>query len=849
MLQKYFLLCLFLISGFASFAQGFGTVKGTAKDSSGRKLDFITVVVYEDQKYATSTDNSGNYSLQVPANENLTLVFSSINTLPARQKFIIGPNQTMVINPVLTARQNNLDSALIKAKRTDIAASTVEVRAQGELAAPNESFEANLAFQSLGVSKTNELSSNYSVRGGNFDENLVYVNDFEIYRPYLIRSAEQEGLSFVNPDMVDNVKFSSGGFQARYGDKMSSVMDVTYRRPDSLSGSFYASLLGYGAHLEGTDKKNRFAFSVGVRQRTSQYLLTSLDTKGQYSPNFLDVQALLTYRISEKLGLEALVNYSRNQYTFIPVDRSTTFGVLTNVLNLDVYYNGQEADLYQSSTDGIALVYDPTPDVHIKFLGSYVLDREKEAFDITGQYYLGQVQSNLGASNFGQVLYALGSGGIQNWGRDNLSMNVYTAATRGTWIKGHHNVMWGADYKREMVTDQISQWNYLDSAGYSVPYTQTINYNNPINPFTRDTLNLNNVLKSNNALNGNRLSFFIQDTWQFGSSEQQNRFTFNYGLRMQYYSVNKEIPVPTPRAQFSWKPKGKKDIVVTAATGLYYQPPSFREMLNSFTGVLNTSMKAQKSFHAILGFDYAFKAWGRPFDFTTEAYYKNMWALDPYQYSDDLIQYLGNNSAVGYAYGLDTRLHGELAKGLESFLTISVMKTAMKIGGASYEEYFDSANNQIPYSADNLPLIKDSTKVHPGYFPSPTDQRVNFNLYFQDYIPKFPFIKIHINLVFATGLPFGPPGENFYDNTLRMTPYERVDIGFSGQLWTPKWAKKPNKFNQGLKSVWISAEVFNVFNFDNVVSYLWVADYSGDQYAVPNYLSSRRVNVKVAFKF
>ncbi len=851
MLQKYFLICLFIFPGIASFAQNFGTVKGIVTDSSGKGIESVQIVINEDQKYQMLTDSKGSFSLVIPADQKYTLVISSINTVTLKVVFTVAPNQVVTINRVAASKHTTLGTAVIDAKRTSTEPSTLEVKGQDHMASTNESIEANLQFQTLGVSKTNELSSNYSVRGGNFDENLVYVNDFEIYRPYLVRSAEQEGLSFVNPDMVENIKFSSGGFQARYGDKMSSVMDVTYRRPDSLAVSAYGSLLGWGAHVEGTDKKRRFAYSIGVRQRTSQYLLSSLDTKGQYSPNFIDVQALFSYRINEKLGLEALVNYSRNQYTFIPVDRSTSFGLLTQVLNLQVYYNGQEADLYQSTTDGLALIYDPKENLRIKFLASYVLDREKEAFDITGQYYLSDVQSNLGAANFGQPLYSLGTGGIQNWGRDNLAMNVYTAAMRGSWFKNHHNVQWGADTKIETVTDQISQWNFLDSAGYSVPYTQNINFTSDTSAtFTRNTLNLSSVLKATNNLFGDRSSVFIQDTWKFGKDTAgADRFTLNYGVRMQYYTVNKEIPIPTPRVQFTWKPKGKKDIVITAATGLYYQPPTFREMLNSFTGVVNTSMKSQKSFHAVVGIDYAFSAWHRKFDFTTEAYYKNMWDLDPYQYSDDLIQYLGNNSAVGYAAGIDARLHGELAAGLESYLTVSVMKTAMKIDGASYEAYYDSAHHQISNTADNQPFIKDSSKIHPGYFPSPTDQRVAFNLYFQDYIPKFPFIKIHIGIIVATGLPFGPPGQNFYENTLRMPPYRRVDIGFSGQLWTPKWAKKPNAFNQGLKSVWMSLEVFNIFGIDNTVSYVWVADYSGDQFAVPNYLSNRRVNLKVAFNF
>ena len=835
MFRKQVLLYAFMLFCLVSSAQNMGTVAGIVSDSSGKPVELVTIAVKEYPKYTTSTDKNGAFEMQIPANVQVTLVFSSLSTFPSQLIVVVETDETLHIKQKVGVKQHDIPVTEIKGKRTEEPVpGNSRVEAQQFNSSPNESFESTLAAQALGVSKTNELSSTYSVRGGSFDENLVYVNDFEIYRPFLIRSAQQEGLSFVNPDMVDNVQFSSGGFQAKYGDKMSSVMDVTYRRPDSIHGSIYASLLGFGGHLEGSDKKRRFGFSVGVRQRLSQYILGSLDTKGDYNPNFLDVQALLTYRINEKWGLEGLINYTRNQFVFQPVDRTTTFGLLTDVIQLNVYYSGQEIDAYQSTTDGIALVYKPNDNTIIKFLGSYLLDNEKETYDINGQYYLGQLNSNIGSSSYGQTLYSLGTGGIENWARDYLNINVYYAGTRGSWFKNHHNVQWGADYKREVVSDQISEWGMLDSAGYSVPYTGT-------------AVTLSSVLKSSFGLKSDRVTGFIQDSWKFGG-EGATKVTLNYGARFEYWDVNKE-PVATPRAQLTIKPKKQKDLVITAATGLYYQPPFYREMRNDFTGVVNTSMKAQKSYHATAGVNYSFVGWHRNFNFTAEAYYKYLWAQDPYQYNDVNIQYLGNNSGKGYTYGLDMRLNGELAKGAQSWISMSVMQAEEQIPGLTYEAYYDSAGHQVANNPDNASIIKYSKTVTVGKFPMPTDQRVNFNLFFQDYIPQFPFITLHINMVFATGLPFGPPTNNFYDDVFRMPSYKRVDMGFSGQLWNPKWAKRKNKFNQGLRGAWLSLDVFNIFGISNVASYLWVADSGGNQYAVPNYLTSRRVNAKFLVNF
>lgn len=835
MFRKQVLGLGFVLACLVSAAQNMGTVNGVVSDSSGKPVDAVTITIKENPRYTTTTDKNGYFEMQIPANVQQTLVFSSINIFPAELIVVVDADETIKgIKQKVGLKQFNFPEANITGQRAvdSVIPGTSRVYSQQFSASPQESFEGTLAAQALGVSKTNELSSTYSVRGGSFDENLVYVNDFEIYRPFLIRSAQQEGLSFVNPDMVDNVQFSSGGFQAKYGDKMSSVMDVTYRRPDSIHGSLYASLLGFGGHLEGSDNKRRFGFSVGVRQRLSQYLLNTLDTRGTYNPNFLDVQALLTYRINEKWGLEALVNYTRNQFIFQPVDRTTTFGLLTDVKELQVYYDGQEIDQYQSTTDGLSLVYKPNDDLRIKFLGSFMQDNEKQTYDIDGQYYLSEVNSNIGSSTYGQTLYSLGTGGIENWARDFLNIHVYTAAMRGTWYKGRHNLQWGADYKREVVADQISEWTLLDSAGYSVPYTGT-------------SVNLSSVLKSMFNLKSDRTTAFIQDSWKFG---KDTKFTWNYGARFEYWDVNKE-PIFTPRTQFSIKPKGKKDIVVYVATGLYYQPPFYREMRNDFTGVVNTSMLAQKSYHVTAGFSYSFLAWHRPFNFTAEAYYKLLWDLDPYQYNDVNIQYEGNNSAKGYTYGLDMRLNGELAKGLQSWISMSVMQAEERIPGLTYEAYYDTAGQQIALNPENASIFKDSVKVKTGKFPMPTDQRVNFNLYFQDNIPQWPFITLHINLVFATGLPFGPPTNTIYEDVFRMPPYRRVDMGFTGQVWNPKWAKRRNKFNQGLKGAWISLDVFNIFGIQNVVSYLWVSDYAGDQFAVPNYLTNRLVNVKFLVNF
>lgn len=837
MLKKLIPFFVLILAFGALSAQNRATIKGVLITTDSVVMDGATIVLKRNQSFVTYSRADGSYEIKVPAGVADTLVILGGEFKLVEYPFKLEKGQVQIFSPVLTTKEVQLKDVDIVVRRKEDGPGVIEFKPTSTVSGPQEGIEAFL--QVMGGRNNNELSSNYSVRGGSFDENLVYVNDFEIYRPFLIRSGQQEGLSFVNPLMVDNVKFNTGGFQARYGDKMSSVLDVEYKRPKEWHGSIYGSLLGFGGHLEGASKDGKFTMVLGIRQRLSQYLLRSLEEEGQYSPNFIDVQGLFTYRVNKKFGVELLTNFARNQYIFKPVNRETTFGLVTDVKKLTIYFDGQEADRYVSLMNGLSLVFTPKEGLNMKLMGAYYYNREKEAFDIIGEYYLSQVESDIGKDNFGDVLYSLGVGGMHDWARNTLSTDVYYAGFRGSWESKNkkHYLRWGADYKREVISDKISEWNILDSAGHSLPYI-----------IEGGEVNVYSNLKSSFDLKSNRISGFIQDNWRIGDSTT-HKLAIGYGVRYSYWDVNKEWLTISPRVQLAFRPKGKKDITINAAGGLYYQPPFYREMRN-LQGKVNTDLKAQKSAHAVLGVNYAFKAWKRNFSFVTEVYYKHMWDLVPYEYDNVLIRYYGTNSSKGYAAGIDLRLNGELVEGAESWVSLSVMSTGEDIIGDRYTTYYDSAGAEVANSPALASRIVDSATVFPGYIPRPTDQRVAFAMYFQDYIPKFKFIKVNMTLVVATGLPFGPPDSDRYKDVLRTPPYRRLDLGFMGQIWNPIWEKKKKTaFGQGLKSAWISLDVFNILGISNTVSYIWVSDVFSRQYAVPNYLTARRVNVKVMFSF
>lgn len=824
------------------FAQNF-LLKGQVEDNLGHQAQFVNVYI-EELNIGKLSDAKGRFEFELPINQEFTLTIQGLNLISRSFKVLSSTSQEQ--NQTYTLKVNTKFEVDIYGEKQESreVISTGEIKIKEVETIPNigGGVEAFLVTQ-LGVQKNNELSSAYSVRGGNFDENLVYVNDFEVYRPFLIRSGQQEGLSFVNPDMTDKLVFSSGGFQAKYGDKMSSVLDVTYRRPREFSGSVSASLLGANIQLEGLDKPRRFSYSLGFRYKTSRYILGSQDVKGQYLPSFIDLQGFFTYQINERIHLEFLSNFAQNRFFFQPEDRSTDFGLVNFQTRFNVYYEGEEDDSYQSLMNGISLVHKVNDKLDLKYLlGAYSMS-EREKFDIIGDYFLGEVETDPSRENVGEVKYELGSGTFHDWARNVLSTSIIQAAHKGGYNTERHEVKWGFTYKKEIIKDKISEWERRDSTGYSLPNSSS-------------QVLLYDVLKAEPFdLNSNRYSAFIQDTWKLGDSA---RLSWNYGLRMQYWDVNKEW-LFSPRTQLAYKPKTKKDIVLTAAAGLYMQAPFYREMRN-LEGVVNTNLKAQKSAQMLVGLNYAFKAWNRPFKFVTEAYYKYIWDGVPYEFDNVLIRYFGKNNSKGYVAGLDLRLHGELAKGAESWVSLSIMSGQEDIRDDFYTETQvrktkEEGNGQV--INETLDTVSVNT-IHPGYVPRPTDQRVSFAVFFQDYVPKLPFLKVHMSLIFASGLPFGPPDNNRYADTYRIPSYRRFDVGFSASLFDiekkEEKGKVPKSFFKYLDKIWLSLEVYNLFGIQNTVSYIWIEGLdprTGNfgQYAVPNYLTNRRVNLRFMIDF
>ncbi|MFP4024732.1 MAG: carboxypeptidase-like regulatory domain-containing protein [Thiohalospira sp.] len=670
-----------------------------------------------------------------------------------------------------------------------------------------------------GVSSNSELSSQYSVRGGNYDENLVYVNDVEIYRPLLIRSGQQEGMSFLNSDMVSSIQFSSGGFETRFGDKMSSVLDIRYNKPVEFSGTVSLSLLGGSAHLEDVSENGKFTYNTGFRYKTSKYILNTLETVGNYNPQFYDLQAYFTYKVNRHLDFDFLGNYALNSYQFIPESRETSFGTIDNALSLRIYYDGNELDKFETYMGAFTANYHPNENLSLKLIFSAFQTLEQETYDILGQYYLNELDNTIGSETYGDSIMNIGVGTFLNHARNYLTANVYSAAFKGGYYTSKHKLRWGLKYNMEFIDDKISQWKVLDSAGYSLPYSG-------------ESIELYETARAKNMLNTNRITGFIQDTYQQKLMNNAQLF-INGGVRLHYWDFNHEFII-TPRLLVSYKPDWEKNMLFRFASGFYYQPPFYKEIKN-YQGVINPDIKSQKSIHFVLGNDYHFLAWDRPFKLTTEVYYKILNDLIPYKIDNVLIDYSAENMADGYAVGLDMKINGEFVEGIESWASLSLMQTKEDIDGDFY------------YNTDG-------DKVEPGYYPRPTDQLLNFSLFFQDYLPMNPSYKMNLSLHYGSRLPFSSPDKERYDQVFRMKPYKRVDIGFSKVL-----ISESKEFNEGnvlnvFKDMWLSFEVFNLLDINNTISYMWiktVGNQSGQasQYAVPNYLTSRRFNFKLTAKF
>ena len=823
-----------------------GVVYGKITGEDGKGLYQVNIQVKEaftgnETKILSVSKNDGSYEVQVPAETTLTITYSMLGYIRKTNQIIVKQNDRVKSDISLKIQSTQLSTVVIN-ERIDRTLNVTHIDPKSASVIPSISGSVEALIKSQpGVSSNNELSSQYSVRGGNYDENLVYVNDIEIFRPFLIRSGQQEGLSFLNSDLISSISFSAGGFEAKYGDKMSSVLDIRYRQPTTFSGSVMLSLLGASIHLEGASKNKKFTWLTGLRQKSNQYLLKSMETKGEYRPSFTDIQTLFAYTFSPKFEVSFLGNYAQNIYRLIPQNRETSFGTINEALRLQIYFEGEEADRFNNGTAALSFNWRPNKDVSLKLIGSYFRSLERESFDILGQYWIGQIETDLSKPNFGDVLETKGVGSFLNHSRNHLTADVFNIEQRGSVTRPHNQFQWGVKYQRESIDDRLSEWTLIDSVGYSLP-------NPPQNPgdiVQNPEFKLSSTLKTQHQLTSNRTNGFIQNT--FFLRTDSTKVWINAGLRSSYWDVNKEL-LFSPRAIIYYKPNWKNNITFRFSGGLYQQPPFYRE-LRDLEGQLHLNTPAQKSIHLLTGTDWLFKAWGRPFKFTSEAYYKFLDDLIPYEIDNVRIRYLSDQTAKGYAMGIDFKINGEFVPGLESWASLSIMQTEEDIKGDYYYKHLNSKGEVIipGYTTDVVAV--DSIRIEPGFIPRPTDQRVNFSLFFQDYLPGNPTYKVHLSLFYGSRLPFGPPGSPKYLHTLRIPPYRRVDIGFSKQIIGEEASYKPKGGLRFIKSLWISAEVFNLFQISNTISYIWVNDINKREYAVPNYLTPRQINLKLIARF
>ncbi|MBP6872099.1 MAG: TonB-dependent receptor [Bacteroidales bacterium] len=837
-LARNIVVLLIAIMGFQPLvAQQNAILSGNVRDQDNKPIELANVAVVGSTTGA-ATDRNGNYTLIIPAGRELTVDFSYIGYKSRRFQVTLQPNEKRELNVVLTIEFRELKDVEIKDDQVR-SYNYVRLNPKEARLIPTMSGGIETMLKTLpGVSSTNELSSQYSVRGGNFDENLVYVNGIEIYRPFLIRSGQQEGLSFVNSTLVSGIVFSAGGWEAKYGDKMSSVLDITYRKPEKFAGSAQVSLLGAEGHIEWVNKSRRLTFLTGARYKTNQYVFRGLETKGSYKPNFIDVQGVVTYDMTETLQLSVLGYYSRNSYLLVPESRQTNFGTIQEAYRLTIYFDGQEVDLYRMYLGAASVDYRPSSRLMMKFIVSGFDTRESETFDIRGQYWIGKLENAFGDEEFGNVTEVQGVGTFMDHARNYLDAGVISAEYKGNYLWGKNIAGWGIKYQHEEVSDKLAEWELIDSAGYSLPNPPVIigGITDPKAPLVIDR-----SVKTDITLSTNRLMGYAQNTWDLLGDGRDLNVTA--GVRFHYWDYNGQF-LFSPRASVAYKPQWKRDVVFRFSTGYYYQPPFYKELRN-LEGELNPDIRAQKSIHFVAGVDINFLAWKRPFKFTGEAYYKYLDDLIPYVVDNVRIRYLSENSARGYATGVDFKINGEFIEGTESWMSLSFLKTEQDIIGDFYYEYYNAAGEKIirGYTADQV--VADSARFEPGYIPRPSDQRVSFAIFFQDYLPIIPSMKAHLTLIFGTGLPFGPPDSPLYKHTRRYPPYRRVDIGFSKLLVGEKTKFKENNPLRYIDKAWLSFEVFNLFQISNTVSYIWVKDINNRQYAVPNYLTPRLLNLKL----
>ena len=783
---------LLLIAVGTTLAEDF-TLKGKVVDEEGSVMELASVTCLEQGKL-TMTNLKGEFSITLHSADSVTVRFTMVGYKP-RVRTFKKPKGTLTVQIVMSQQDAIGEVVVTERRRQTTGTEQLDIKNIRNTPSVTGNAVEEMIQQQAGVSTHNELSSQYNVRGGSFDENVVYINNVEVYRPLLIRSGQQEGLSIINSDMVEKVGFSSGGFEAKYGDKMSSVLDITYRTPERTEASATASLLGGSAYIGlkspyGGDKGGLFTMSHGLRYKTNKYLLGSLETTGEYKPNFLDYQTYMSWKPSRRWTIDLIGNISENKYEFKPKDRETSFGTMKDVKAFKVYFDGQEKDLFRTLFGTVSIARHFTDSASVKLIASAFHTKEQETYDIQGQYWLDDSQSSEN----------LGVGTYMEHARNYLTADVQSVKLMANRRLRKHDIEAGVTMKWEKIKEQSREYEMRDSSGYSVPHTA-------------DRLDLIYTLSSKNEMTSRRVEGYVQDTYRWASAGE-NLFTLNYGVRFSNWSWNKETTV-SPRASLAVIPSWNQDMTFRFATGLYYQAPFFKELRDTTTVsrrtvvTLNDRIKSQRSIQFIAAFDYRFKMAERPFRFTAEAYYKALSNLVPYNVQNVKVTYYGENLCSGYTAGMDLKLYGEFVPGTDSWLTFSLMKTGQKMEGGSY-------------------------------FPLPTDQRYAINLHFTDYFPGTERWKMTLRLAYADGLPFGAPHRGLEQQNFRAPAYKRADIGMA---WLAYKGAISDKFR--VKNVWLGLDCLNLFGISNVNSYYWVTDVTNRQWAVPNYLTGRQINGKV----
>ena len=880
-IKKQLLIFFYFLVSLTVYSQETIKIKGVINSYQGEAVTNANIIIL-DNSVGTTSNEKGEFYLNIKNQDKVKLVISHINY----NKY------TRTINPKkdtnIQVKMRNKVLKTLKVEYIDPGSSPTEILPTinaSNIALPSGNIEGLLSSVGYGVRQNNELSSGFSVRGGNFDENLIYVNGIEVYRPFLARSGQQEGLSFINPSMVENILFSAGGFDAKYGDKLSSVLDIKYREPLAFEANLSTSLLG--TQLQFGDRPNTLInYNIGFRYRTNAYLLGSLDTKGEYKPNFTDVQGIINFNLSENLKMTFFGTAANNLFSVQPENRQTNFGNINEALRFTVYYEGQENTQYRTYMGALSLQHQTTENLTLNYFISTFKTNETEYFDLLGEYRLDELERDLSSDQYGDVAYNRGVGAFLNHARNELLANVFNFYHKGNLNTGKQKTSWGLKLQAENVYNNIKEWNYLDSARFNTPrIVDSIGYQNS-NNIPYQELHLSKLIKANTQINSSRITGFIQHRFKLNKEKNiafkinidsnnildtifsaNQYFTATLGLRSHFWTYNNQTVV-SPRLNIKWRPAIfkyqdnqliRKNVTLRLAGGYYYQPPFFRAA-RYLNGELNPMIRAQKSIHLVAGGDFVFDMWDRKFKLGTEFYYKFLSDIIPYEIENVRVNYYGENLASGYARGIDLKINGEFVEGIQSYASLSWLQTKEDISNDYYFEYLNQNGEIIipGYTVDQN--ITDSIHFEPGFIPRPTDQRLSFSMFFQDQMPddwdtdkvKWSNMKVNINVLIGSRLPYGPPGNQRFSDTLRSSFYKRVDIGFSKDLInkdTDKQNFTENSIFKKIESLWIAFEVFNLLDISNTTNYTWIRDVSGRQYSIPSFLTSRRLNLKLVATF